>query len=102
MWEFCLVAAPTSELSVPDIGEKGENTMKRKIDSQDMPVGSLKRIKDYLPSPEELAAAEETTKITLSLKKSSIAFFKRQAALHHTKYQRMIRELVDKYATQYS
>lgn len=76
--------------------------MKNKIHNADMPIGKLTRIRDFLPPPAELATTEETTKITISLKKSSIEFFKRQAQHNHTKYQRMIRDLVDRYATQYS
>ena len=85
-----------------DFGEKGGITMRKSMIDADMPQGRLTRIKDFLPPPEQLAAPEETAKITISLKKSSIAFFKRQAARYHTKYQRMIRELLDTYAMQYS
>jgi len=76
--------------------------MKRKLIDRDMPQGRLKRVKDFLPAPDQLAAPEETAKITISLKKSSIEFFKHQATRYHTKYQRMIRELLDTYAMQYS
>lgn len=76
--------------------------MKKKMIDKDMPVGKLVGVEDFLPSPAELAVSEETTKITISLKKSSIEFFKHQAQRYHTKYQRMIRDLVDKYAMQYS
>ncbi len=75
--------------------------MKKKLRNQDMPVGKLTRVKDFLPPPTELAKAEETQKITIALKKSSIEFFKREANRHHKKYQRMIRDLVDRYVTQY-
>jgi predicted DNA binding CopG/RHH family protein len=76
--------------------------MKKKTINSDMPIGKLVRIKDALPSPAQLAVHEETQKITLSLKKSSIKFFKAQASRYHTKYQRMIRQLIDSYATQYA
>lgn len=76
--------------------------MKKKMINADMPIGKLIRIKDFLPLPAELAVPEETEKITISLKKSSIDFFKHQAERYHTKYQRMIRELLDKYAMQFS
>ncbi|MBU0503366.1 MAG: CopG family transcriptional regulator [Candidatus Omnitrophota bacterium] len=76
--------------------------MKARNNNSDMPIGKLTKIKDFLPPPAELAIPEETEKITISLNKSSIEFFKRQAQQHNTKYQRMIRELIDKYATQYS
>ncbi len=85
-----------------DIGEKGELIMKRKIKDLDMPVGKLTRIKDFLPSPAELVFPEETVKVTIALKKKSVDFFKHQAVLCHSKYQKMIRELLDKYAMQYS
>lgn len=74
--------------------------MRRKID-RDMPIGSLQRVKDFLPPPGQLVMPEETVKVTLSLKKASVDFFKQEADKHHTKYQRMIRELVDRYATRY-
>lgn len=75
--------------------------MKKKTINQNMPIGKLVRIKDSLPSPAELVMPEETTKITISLKKSSVEFFKYQAERYRTKYQRMIRELLDRYALQY-
>ena len=70
---------------------------KRKIDP-DMPYGKMTRVKDFLPRPEELVFPDQTAKVTISLSKASIAFFKQEAAKHHTKYQKMIRELLDKYA----
>jgi len=65
----------------------------------DMPIGKITRVRDFLPSPNELAREEPTVKITISLKKSSIEFFKREAKKNSTKYQRMIRELLDYYAS---
>ena len=55
-----------------------------------------------LPPPEELVRPDETIKVTLCLSKTSVGFFKRKAVEQHTKYQRMIRELVDRYAAHYS
>jgi len=40
---------------VPDIGEKERIIMKIKKMDRDMPIGTLNRIKDVLPSPEKLA-----------------------------------------------
>ena len=68
----------------------------------DMPVGRLSRIKDILPPPERLVIPKETVKVTLLLSKSSVMFFKHKATQHRIKYQQMIRELVDRYAQQYS
>lgn len=76
--------------------------MKDKMAEQDMPIGKLTKAKDFLPPPSELVIPEQTVKVTIALKKSSVEFFKKTAERHHTKYQRMIRELVDRYATQYS
>ena len=73
----------------------------RKID-ETLPVGRLIRVKDTLPPPHQLVMPEETVKITLFLSRTSIEFFKRQAGRHGTKYQRMIRRLLDRYAEQYS
>ncbi len=67
-----------------------------------MPVGKLTRVRDFLPPPNRLVIKSETAKITLALKKSSVDFFKQQAKKSHTKYQRMIRELLDRYASHYS
>ncbi|MCX5703541.1 MAG: CopG family transcriptional regulator [Candidatus Omnitrophica bacterium] len=75
--------------------------MKKTNNNSGMPVGKLHKITDFLPPPEKLAIPEETKKITISLKKSSINFFKSKAALYHTKYQKMIRQLLDTYAMQY-
>lgn len=76
--------------------------MKKKTFDSDMPIGKLTRIKDFLPAPAELVASEKTIKVTIALKKKSVDFFKHQAEQCHTKYQKMIRELLDKYAMQYS
>jgi predicted DNA binding CopG/RHH family protein len=74
--------------------------MKREIDPN-MPVGRLTRIKDFLPPPDKLVFPRDDVKVTLALSRRSIAFFKQKARQHHTKYQRMIREVVDLYASQY-
>jgi len=44
---------------------------------------------------------EENVKVTISLNKSSVEYFKKEAQKHHTSYQRMIRRLLDWYASQY-
>lgn len=73
----------------------------KKAKDTDMPVGKIKVVKDFLPPPEELVLPEETVKVTLSLTKSSLEFFKREAGKHGTKYQKMIREVVDRYTRMY-
>jgi len=63
----------------------------------DEPLGEVKIIPDFLPSPDELAVREESVKVTISLSKRSVEFFKSQAEKHHTQYQRIIRRLLDAY-----
>jgi predicted DNA binding CopG/RHH family protein len=63
----------------------------------DEPLGNIKVIKDFLPSPQELAFREQSMKVTITLSKKSIDFFKSEASKHHTQYQRMIRLLLDTY-----
>ncbi|HOZ67083.1 MAG TPA: CopG family transcriptional regulator [Burkholderiaceae bacterium] len=76
--------------------------MSKKIIYTDEPIGNVKVIADFLPSPAELAFNEEAVKVTLALSKKSIDFFKSEAAKNHTQYQRMIRRLVDSYVEAHS
>jgi predicted DNA binding CopG/RHH family protein len=55
-------------------------------------------IEDFLPSPDRLVPREDNVKVTLSLSKRSLDFFKREAKKRRVPYQRMIRSLVDLYA----
>lgn len=75
--------------------------MKSKIKYTDEPMGNLRVVKDFLPRPEQLALKEENLKITISLNKSSVEFFKKKAKEQHTSYQKMIRRLIDWYAMQH-
>jgi predicted DNA binding CopG/RHH family protein len=61
-------------------------------------MDDIRIVSDFLPSPAELAFREESVKVTISLSKKSIDFFKKEASKHHTQYQRMIRQLLDSYA----
>jgi len=72
--------------------------MKKKIKYSDEPIGPIEIVPDFLPAPEDLAFKEDTVKVTMTLSRSSIEFFKQEAEKHHTKYQRMIRNLLDAYA----
>jgi predicted DNA binding CopG/RHH family protein len=76
--------------------------MNAKIKYTDEPLGEVKVIPDFLPSPAELAFNEEGVKVTLALSKKSIDFFKSEAAKNHTQYQRMIRRLLDAYVEAHS
>jgi len=76
--------------------------MKEKIKYTDEPLGDVKVIRDFLPPPEELVLRDEGVKITISLSKRSIEFFKSEAKKHDTQYQRMIRRLLDAYAEKFT
>jgi predicted DNA binding CopG/RHH family protein len=71
--------------------------MSTRTNYTDEPLGRVQVVPDFLPSPAELAFREEGVKVTLSLSRKSIDFFKSEAAKHHTHYQRMIRRLLDAY-----
>jgi len=76
--------------------------MKEKIKGTDEPMGQVKRVSDFLPSPEELALKDETVRVTIALSKTSVEFFKREAKKHNTQYQKMIRRLLDEYTAHQS
>jgi predicted DNA binding CopG/RHH family protein len=75
--------------------------MNRKIKYTDEPMGNLQVVEDFLPPPDQLVLKEDNVKVTIALKKSSVAFFKKQAKKHKTSYQKMIREVIDWYAAHY-
>ncbi len=58
-------------------------------------------IRDFLPPPEELVFKEDNVKVTMSLSRSSVDFFKHAAKKRHTHYQKMIRNLLDAYAARF-
>jgi predicted DNA binding CopG/RHH family protein len=61
-------------------------------------IGRVRVVKDFLPSPDALVPREENVKVTLSLSRRSVDFFKQAAKARRVPYQRMIRALVDAYA----
>jgi predicted DNA binding CopG/RHH family protein len=75
--------------------------MKSRIKYTDEPMGELKIIKDFLPPPDQLVLKEDKVKVTISLSKGSIEFFKKEAKKQRTSYQKMIRRVIDFYASQY-
>ncbi len=71
---------------------------KRKYD-EDEPSDQAKIIPDFLPPPDQLIfPGEDAAKITLNIDLKTLAFFKLHARRHRTKYQRMIREVLRRYA----
>jgi predicted DNA binding CopG/RHH family protein len=86
---------------VRGIGERARNSMKNRIKYTSEPLGKVRVVKDFLPTPDQLAFKEEKVKVTISLSRSSLEFFKEQADRHSTAYQKMIRNLLDAYAVQH-
>ena len=72
--------------------------MKKQIVYADEEIGDIEVIDDFLPTPEQLVFKEDNVKVTISLSRSSVDFFKKEATRHNTQYQRMIRRLLDYYA----
>lgn len=73
----------------------------KKISYKNEPIGKVKIVSDFLPSPSELVLKEDSVKITLVLSKSSVDYFKKLAIKNHTPYQKMIRSLLDKYVSHF-
>ena len=71
--------------------------MSKKIKYTDGPIDVVEVVDDFLPSPEQLAFKDDTVKVTLLLSKNSVDFFKNETNKYNTKYQKMIRNLLDQY-----
>jgi predicted DNA binding CopG/RHH family protein len=61
-------------------------------------IGDFRIVEDFLPPPDELVLREDNLKVTLSLSRRSVEFFKQEAGKTRVPYQRMIRAVVDAYA----
>jgi len=75
--------------------------MRKQIKYTDEDIGPLRVVKDFLPSPDQLILRDDKVKITISLSRSSVDFFKSMAKRNRTQYQKMIRSLLDHYASQH-
>ncbi|MDR2162468.1 MAG: BrnA antitoxin family protein [Clostridiales Family XIII bacterium] len=58
-------------------------------------------ITDFLPPPSQLIEKVEKEKVTISLNKRSVDFFKRAAKKEGVPYQAMINNLLDRYVRRY-
>lgn len=74
--------------------------MSKSIQYSNEPIGALKIVTDFLPSPDQLALKNENTKVTISLSSESVAYFKDVAKTHHMQYQKIIRQLLDEYVAE--
>ena len=75
--------------------------MKRVPKYTDEPIGEIEVLQDFLPPPDKLVMKEDGVKVTISLSRRSVEFFKAHAARSQVPYQRMIRSLLDGYASKY-
>ena len=92
-----LIGLVVFELSALVIGEEVKRFMNKTIKYSNEPIGDIKLVPDFLPSPKELALKNKNTKVTISLSSESVAYFKDAAKKHHMQYQKMIRQLLDEY-----
>lgn len=76
--------------------------MKRFSGYTDEPIGRIKIIKDFLPPPDQLILKDDGVKVTISLSRRSVDFFKSHAKKSRIPYQRMIRRVLDEYAGHYT
>ena len=89
------------------IGEKDGRDMKKKNGYSDAPTDVAEAIKgakvidDFLPPPHELVLRDDTVKVTISLTKKSVDFFKKSASEQGVPYQTMIRKVLDLYSQRY-
>jgi hypothetical protein len=95
-----LIAAQWYASLAPAFGAKAGKSMSKKIRYTNEPI-QAEVIPDFLPAPDQLVMNEDGIKVTLSLSRSSVDFFKAAAERNNTSYQRMIRRLLDSYADRY-
>lgn len=74
--------------------------MKQKTKYTNEPI-QARVVRDFLPPPEDLVFKEDNVKVTMSLSRSSVEFFKHTARQRHTHYQKMIRNLLDTYVDKF-
>jgi len=72
--------------------------MSANIKYTDELLGNLKVFPDFLRRPENLVFRDDGAKVTIALSKGSVEVFEAEALKHNTRYQRMVRRLLDAYA----
>ncbi len=72
--------------------------MKRKIKYTDEPVRLGRRVRDFLPSPAEIALRDKTRRVTINLNEGSLQMFKKEAFRLAIPYQKLLRTVIDLYA----
>ena len=72
--------------------------MRLNRDHQNIPVREIDKVIRQMPYPMGLDPIEKKALVTMYLNQSTIRYFKKQAEKHHTKYQRLMRAVLDRYA----
>lgn len=67
-------------------------------DWQNLPIEKINQTAKRMPYPIGLVSSEKKVLVTIYLNKFTIDFFKKEANRYHTKYQRMMRTVLDLYA----
>ena len=75
--------------------------MNEKIEYKTGPKGDWRVVDDFLPPPDRLVSKEEQVKVTISLSRESVDFFKKEAKKRQIPYQKMIRRVIDLYAAHF-
>lgn len=72
--------------------------MRKKITYRNEPI-EFSIVEDFLPKPSELVLKHPEVSITLDLGKSSLEYYKTLAKKNKTSYKRVIRKVLDTYAS---
>lgn len=80
---------------------KEENEYQNAPEDVKTALDSAAIVSDFLPPPEMLIPKEETKKVTISLSKKSVDFFKDVAQETNIPYQQLIRKVLDTYTDHY-
>ena len=79
--------------------------MKKKIELTDQPFKKNRKMKEIFPPPEELVfkeIADDYNDLTIEISHHSIEFFKNQAKIYNTQYQKMISNFLEEYVERHS
>ena len=71
-------------------------------DWQNIPLGRIDRAVKNMPNPIGLLPQEKKILISVYLNESTVRFFKKEANRHHSKYQRMMRAVLERYKEAYT
>jgi predicted DNA binding CopG/RHH family protein len=76
--------------------------LKKRIRYTNEAAGSARIVKDFLPPPSQLIPREDSVRVTISLSKSSVDYFKTVAKENRTQYQKLIQKVLDLYAAHFT